>query len=101
LLRDALSVGDTARHIGNVKPGDKAMPGQFVYRWWESGLGPFEVKGDAASIYRLAIKLELPPRPFRSEIRHEDGTPADLEDLLAARASIRIAEGNPDHGKAV
>ncbi len=61
------------------------MPEQFLYRWWEIGLGPFEVKGDATSIHRLAIKLELPPRPFRSEIRHEDGTPADLEELLDTR----------------
>ena len=61
------------------------MPQQFIYRWWESGLGPFEVKGDANSIYRLAMKLELPPRTFRSEILHEDGTPSDREELLAAR----------------
>ena len=61
------------------------MPQQFIYQWWESGLGPFEVKGDANSIYRLAMKLELPPRTFRSNILHEDGTPADREELIAAR----------------
>lgn len=77
------------------------MPEQFIYRWSESGLGPFEVKGDANSIYRLAMKLELPPRTFRAVILHEDRTPADLEELLVARAALRIAEGKPDHGRAV
>jgi hypothetical protein len=77
------------------------MPQQFIYRWWESGLGPFEVKGDANSIYRLAMKLELPPRTFRSVILHEDGTPADRAELIAARVPTRIPEGKPDPGKAV
>jgi hypothetical protein len=77
------------------------MSKQFTYRWWESGLGPFEVKGDANSIYRLAMKLELPPRTFRAVILHEDRTPADREELIAARVRTKISEGKPDHGKAV
>lgn len=72
------------------------MPQQFIYRWWESGLGPFEVKGDANSIYRLAMKLELPPRTFRAVILHEDRTPADREELIAARVPTTIEPHFPE-----
>jgi hypothetical protein len=49
----------------------------YIYRWFEGESGPFEVRGNLASIEKMALRLELPIRPFRAELLHEDGTPAN------------------------
>ena len=55
----------------------------YIYRWWEGKVGPYEVQGNAKSLYRIAMWLELRERPFRSEVLNLDGTPADMDRALA------------------
>ncbi len=77
---------------------------EFIYRWWEGDTGPYEIKGSAHSIKAVAMRLELPVRPFRAEFLNSDGTPANILDAVAEEKAaakkhlwIRVGDAGDYH----
>ena len=63
-----------------------------IYRWQELKSNPaecdgplYEIWGDADALFQVAKRLELPPRPFKSEFLTLAGTPADIHGASAMR----------------
>jgi hypothetical protein len=70
----------------------------FIYRWKELKSNPaecdgplYEIRGDADALFQVAKRLELPPRPFKSEFLTLAGTPADIHGASADVRSARRA----------
>jgi len=70
----------------------------FIYRWQELKSNPaecdgplYEIRGDADALFQVAKRLELPPRPFKSEFLTLAGTPADIHGASADVRSARRA----------
>ena len=64
----------------------RATVGLYCYRWQEGNAEPCEVWGKLRDLAAVALKLELPERPFRAELFDADGnqTTFDVIDGLAA-----------------